>query len=186
MSYDLMIRADREYSKFVPFEPVARFVGQLSHVRPNGTSRFILDDPPQRWMNIDLAVAGEYDDSTAASDTGATQINCIQLCIPYAFLGDAPERDYFPIALEIAGLLGWKLYDNQTGKNMSASPKPDPERGAFYREVMAALGLSEAPAKTPRPKKTTAKGKTTPAKGKTTSAERKKTTSAKGKKAAPE
>jgi hypothetical protein len=143
MSYDLTIRADRAYSQFVPLEPLREFIGRLPHVRPNGTTGFILDDPPRRWMNISLEVAGEDVDSIAVDEDGRLRVNCIRLHIPYEYLGDAAERDYFPVAAEIAGLLHWRLYDCQTGKDVPASPRPDAKRDAFYREVLGALGLSE-------------------------------------------
>src|SRR5262249_4521660 len=160
MSYDLTIRADRDYSQYVAFKPLAKFIRKLPHVRANGASGFILDDS-RRWMNISLEVANEEGDSVAAEEDGLSRVNCIRLHIPYDYLGDAPERDYFPVAKEIAGLLGWRLYDAQTGEYVPDSPRPNADRGAFYREVRRALGLKEAGPASPRPKKSS-KGKKKP------------------------
>jgi hypothetical protein len=160
MSYDLTIRADRDYSQFVAFKPLAEFISKLPHVRANGSSGFILDDS-RRWMNIDLEVANEEGDSVEAEEEELWRVNCIRLHIPYDYLGDAPEQDYFPVAQEIAGLLGWRLYDAQTGEDVPRSPRPDASRGAFYREVRRALGLEEEGTASSRPRKP-AKGKKKP------------------------
>src|SRR5262249_22899441 len=154
MSYDLTIRADRDYSQLVAFKPLAMFIRKLPHVKANGASGFILDDS-RRWMNISLEVANEEGDSVSAEGDGLSRVNCIRLHIPYDYLGDAPEQDYFPVAHEIAGLLGWRLYDAQTGEDVPRSPRPDARRGAFYREVRRALGLQEEGTVSSRPKKPT-------------------------------
>jgi hypothetical protein len=142
MSYDLTIRADRNYSQFVALGPLAEFIGNLPDVQANGPSGFLLKGS-HRWMNISLETANEEGDSVAAHEDGRSQVNCIRLSIPYEYLGDAPEQDYFPVGKEIADLLGWQLYDAQTGEDLAASTPVNRDRGAFYREVRRALGLDE-------------------------------------------
>jgi hypothetical protein len=114
MSYDLTIRGDETYSRTTPRAALGAFLLQLPCVKPNGEHGFVLDDPPSRWMEIDLEVVSEEGDSILESWRTYDTTNCINLHIPYQFLGDAPESDYFPTALAIADFVGWPLYDPQT------------------------------------------------------------------------
>jgi hypothetical protein len=66
-------------------------------------------------MEIDLESVTEEGDTADDCDKSPT-VNCVRLHIPYQFLGDQPELDYFPTALEIAGHLGWPALDDQTGE----------------------------------------------------------------------
>jgi hypothetical protein len=126
MSYDLTISAgfrgiesvveeseklSKARSKGAGFAQLAKFIGSLPKVRPNGPTGFVLDDPPRRWMEIDLeGITGKGKKA---------RVRWIVLHIPYAFLGEAAERDYFPVALTIARFLGWKVFDEQAGEEIS-------------------------------------------------------------------
>jgi hypothetical protein len=126
MSYDLTISAGSRGIESVveesekssnagsqgpSFAQLAKFIGSLPKVRPNGPTGFVLDDRPRRWMEIDLeGIIGKGKKA---------RVRWIALHIPYAFLGKAPERDYFPVALTIAGYLGWKVFDEQAGEEIS-------------------------------------------------------------------
>ena len=166
MSYDLTIRADRDYSRSTEVGRLMAFIARLPHLRPNGARRFVLDDPPSRWMNIDLEFIGpdrEYDEELTER---GPETNCVRLHIPYAFLGDRPERDYFPTAWAIAKFLGWRLYDQQSGEDVPDGAIPKGDAAVFYEEILRALGLDEAvPA--PPPLKKPSKSKTKPVKSKT-------------------
>ena|SRR5438094_426931 len=119
MSYDLTIKADDEYSVFVVLERVSEFLTKLPRVHPTGPGQFLLDDLPNRWMEIDLEVVSPEGSTECVSDHDLGRANCIRLHIPYAYLGEAPERDYFPMAADIAGFLEWRLYDEQTGEDIA-------------------------------------------------------------------
>jgi hypothetical protein len=167
MSYDLTIRADGHYSRSTPLAPLADFIDRLPHVRRNGPSGFVLEAPPARWMNISLEVADEHGDSVSVDESGGDQVNCIRLHIPYANLGEEAERDYFPLAFDVAQFVGWQLYDAQTGEYVTPPARPDPTRGDFAREVMDTLIEQPAPAPlveaTPKRAKPSAKPKKKPA-----------------------
>jgi len=128
MSYDLTIKGDDTYSLRTSKADLDSFIAQLPGIKRNGSSGFVIDERPKRWMEIDLEVVseeGDYDcDAAGASDT----INCVRLHIPYAFLGNAIERDYLPTAFAIAGRIGWPLYDDQTGEPVREAVEPkDPK-----------------------------------------------------------
>jgi hypothetical protein len=140
MSYDLTIKPDDEFSRAAAVGRVLAFAAQLPHLRPNGARGFVLDDPPSRWMEIDLEFIGSDGEFDAALTNTGPDTNCINLHIPYAYLGEQPERDYFPTALALARFLGWRLYDEQSGEDIKEGAIPRRQWTAFYRQVMQALG----------------------------------------------
>jgi hypothetical protein len=151
---------------------LAAFIDQLPHIRRNGPSGFILEAPPARWMNISLEVADPHGDSVAVDEAGGDQVNCIRLHIPHANLGQEAERDYFPLAFDIAQFVGWQVYDAQSGAYVTPPAAPDPTRGDFAREVVDTLieqpapapVVEAAPASAPKPApKPAARPKKTPA-----------------------
>jgi hypothetical protein len=116
MSYDLTIRSDETYSQATAREALNQFLLQLPCVQPNGKFGFLLDDPPERWMEIDLEVVSEDGDCLLEDWKTYDTTNCIRLHIPYQFLGSALESGYLPTALAIAEFVGWPLYDEQTDR----------------------------------------------------------------------
>jgi hypothetical protein len=117
MSYDLTIRPDERYSRMTAREPLSAFVATLPHVKPNGTN-FKLDDPPTRWMEIDLELVSEEGD-WIGDEEGAdeSRINCLRLHIPYGFLRrESFASEYLPTAQAIAKHIGWTLLDEQSGQ----------------------------------------------------------------------
>ncbi|MCE9589248.1 MAG: hypothetical protein K8S99_01850 [Planctomycetes bacterium] len=118
MSYDLTIRPDEKFSRSVPREPLEAFIALLPFIAAVDRSLFVLEEKPNRRMEISLEVVdadGNWiEEVSETSDT----INCIRLHVPYAFLGKRPERDYFPTAFLIADHLGWSLYDEQSGEDI--------------------------------------------------------------------
>lgn len=140
MSFDLTIKSDDAFSRSAEVARVMAFIAQLPNMRSNGSRGFVLDDPPARWMEIDLEFKGadrEYD--PVLSESGP-DTNCIRLHIPYAYLGDLPHWEYFPTALAIARFLGWRLYDEQSGEDIREGDIPKREWAAFYKQVRQALG----------------------------------------------
>ena len=136
MSYDLTIKGDETYSLRISKADLDSFIAQLPGIKRNGSTGFVIDERPKRWMEIDLEVVseeGDYDcDAASESDT----INCVRLHIPYAFLGNAIERDYLPTAFAIAGRIGWLLYDDQTGEPVlreAVAPKDPKARKPWWR-----------------------------------------------------
>ena len=118
MSYDLSIRADDRYSRMTAKAPLAAFIATLPNVKPNGTSGFVLDDPPARWMEIDLELVSE-DGDYIGDEEGAseTDINCLRLHIPYGFFREKGlAQEYLPTAQAVAKHVGWTLLDEQTGQ----------------------------------------------------------------------
>jgi hypothetical protein len=113
MSYDLTIRSDNHYSQRAKLKPLADFIRSLPYIRANGDPGFALDDRRSRWMEIDLEVVNEDGDNIEEFGQEYSEVNCVELHIPYALLGDAPERDYFPTADAIAKHLGWRVFDEQ-------------------------------------------------------------------------
>ena len=115
MSYDLDIKADDDYSQSADCDRLKAFVAHLPGIKPNGSRGFVLDDRPQKWMEIDLEAVspdGDYDEELSRG----TWVNCVRLHIPYAYLGETPERDYFPTAWAIAAFLGWRLHQDKGGE----------------------------------------------------------------------
>lgn len=140
MSFDLTIKPDDEFSRSAKVRRVKSFIARLPHLRPNGPRGFVLDDPPGRWMEVDLEFIGPYGEYDGARSERGPDTNCVRLHIPYAYLGDTPERDYFPTGLAIARFLGWRLYDEQGGEDVRAGALPRREWSAFYQRVREALG----------------------------------------------
>jgi hypothetical protein len=115
MSYDLAISFDKQYSRGGPKEPLMAFIRGLPNLKPNGTSGFALDDPPDRWMEIDLEVVSDEGDNIEEAGREYPEINCIRLHIPYGhFHREQFECEYLPTALAIARFLKWSLMDEQT------------------------------------------------------------------------
>jgi hypothetical protein len=96
------------------------FIAGLPNVQPNGKG-FVLAAADRLWMEIDLEHVSEEGDTL---DTGEAldSVNCVNLHIPYPFLGRSPERDYFPTAISIAEHLDWTAMDRQTDQPNSAAP----------------------------------------------------------------
>ena len=130
MSYDLSIKPDETYSQFAARARVGEFILQLPHVQRNGEIGFVLDDLPNRWMEIDLEVVSEEGDNVQHAAETYDTFNCIRLHIPYPYLGDAIERDYFPTAFAIADFVGWTLYDEQIDE---PAPRNAERRKAWWR-----------------------------------------------------
>src|SRR5512135_437347 len=106
MSFDLTIKADETYSRRTPKAALDSFIAQMPGIKPNGSRGFVLDEPPKRWMEIDLEVVSEEGDNIEEDGKSYNDINCVRLHVPYAFLGDAIERDYLPTAFAIAEHIG--------------------------------------------------------------------------------
>ncbi len=117
MSYDLTIRSDENFSGSYLFTNLAAFISTLPHTESNGDKGFALNDPPDRWMeiNAEFRIFGD-DERDFDGDPNRTDFNCVSVCIPYGSLGRQPERDYFPTAFAIAEHIGWPVYDEQLGK----------------------------------------------------------------------
>lgn len=118
MSYDLSIYGDDQYSRKTPKQQLAEFLRGLPNVKPNGPCGFVLDDPPKRWMEIDLEVVSEDGDNIEEPDQEYLEINCLRLHIPYGFFRERSfAQEYLATAQAIARHLGWTLLDEQTGAN---------------------------------------------------------------------
>lgn len=113
MSYDLTIRPDARFSQFKSLAHLAAFLGQQPNVKPNGNRGFVLEDA-NRWMEIDLETVSEEGDNIEDESTDLATFNCIRAHIPYSYLGEQPEHDYFPLLRSIAQQVGWQLYDEQS------------------------------------------------------------------------
>jgi hypothetical protein len=85
MSYDLSVRADENYSKSTAKQPLIEFMATLPNLRVNGLRGFVLDDPPKRWMEIDLEVVSGDGDNIEEPDQEYPELNCLRLHIPYGF-----------------------------------------------------------------------------------------------------
>lgn len=120
MSYDVTICADETFSRSVQFAPLADFIATLRRVQPNGERGFVLSEGKRIWMEIDLEEVNDEGDILDDYES-STIVNCVRLHIPYPMLGDHPDRDYFPIAIEIARHLGWQAIDDQTGEPLRTS-----------------------------------------------------------------
>ena len=126
MSYDLTIRPDERFSEFKQLAPLVAFLTAQPHLKPNGDRGFALEDG-NRWMEIYIETVSEEGDSIEDESTDPDTFNCIRAHIPYARLGTQPERDYFPLLGCIAEQVGWQLYDEQGGAELSAEDT-DPKR----------------------------------------------------------
>jgi hypothetical protein len=98
---------------------LAAFIAQLPSIRRADRPQFVLDEKPKRWMEISLERADEEGNGVEEEGKTYETTNCIRLHIPYAFLGKSPERDYFPTCFAIADHLGWSVYDEQSGADIS-------------------------------------------------------------------
>ena len=127
MSFDMTIRYNRACSRSVALEPLSKFIGSFPDVQTVRTSLLVYEVPPDRRMEICLG--GAYPNS----------VDCIALHIPYAYLEErSAEMAYYQLAFKIASLLGWKLYDHQTGKYVRIRPRAYAEQKAFDRLVLGA------------------------------------------------
>ncbi|PWU10379.1 MAG: hypothetical protein C5B50_25610 [Verrucomicrobia bacterium] len=119
MSYDLTIAKDRGFSASTQFADLADFLRKAQDVKPNGDRGFLYEPSPKRHMEIDLEVVSDEGDNIEEAGTNYPEINCVRLHVPYSMLGNAPERDYFPLAFTIAERLGWTVHDDQSGEAIS-------------------------------------------------------------------
>jgi hypothetical protein len=143
MTFDLTIRSSRAYSRSVPLEPLSRFIASLPHVKTVRPELLVFEVPPDRHMEISLETATRDGDSDAPSEAGGWRVNCIRLHIPYAFMGDPAERDYYRLAEMLTTLLGWMLYDQQTGRYVRLYPCAYSRQKTFDRLVLGASGKSD-------------------------------------------
>jgi hypothetical protein len=116
MSYDVTIRSDDAYSRYAAVKSLGEFIASLPHMSRGSAFGFTLDDQESRYMEIDLEVVDEFGDNIEERGKEYAEINRVALHIPYQVLGEAPERDYFPIAFSIARYLGWQVFDEQQGE----------------------------------------------------------------------
>lgn len=119
MSYDLTIARDETFSAWTQLSDLADCLRTAEHVKPNGQRGFVFEPSIDRCMFIDLEVVSDEGDNIEEKGREYREINCVRLHIPYAMLGNHPDRDYFPLALMIAERLGWTAYDNQSGELIS-------------------------------------------------------------------
>jgi hypothetical protein len=119
MSYDLSICGDERYERKTLKQPLIEVSLSLAGVKPNGSSGLVLDEPPIRWMEIDLEVVSEDGDNIEEADQEYPEINCLRLHIPYGFFRRPSFRqEYLPTALAIARHLNWTLVDEQNWGKM--------------------------------------------------------------------
>ncbi len=89
-------------------------------------------------MEIDLEMVDAARNSIDDQGKLRTQINCVQLHIPYAFFDpNTLEIDYLPTATAIAKHLGWKLYDLQG--NRPDEPIYPNEKPTWWLKVLVPL-----------------------------------------------
>ena len=119
MSYDLCARGDARFSARVPRSRAADAVERVRHVVPNG-SGFLFRRSDSTWMEIDLELVDEEGDVAGALGSERDEVSCISFHVPYAFVEslDACRA----AALEVAGALGWELFDPQTEQVLTAEP----------------------------------------------------------------
>jgi hypothetical protein len=113
MSYDLSIRPGGKFSEFRPVAPLSAFLATQPDLRPNGKRGYVLDST-NRWMEIDIETVGEEGDNIEDGSTAPDIFNCIRAHIPYGYLAEQPQLDYFPLLRSIAQQVGWQLYDEQS------------------------------------------------------------------------
>ena len=109
MSYDLTVQYDEDFSESARLGEVMDWLLAQPGVSSNGTDSFVLDLPEKKlWMEMDVAVSdGEGREAV---------FDCIEAHIPYGFLGEQPELDYFPLLFGLAERLGWQVFDAQEGE----------------------------------------------------------------------
>ena len=117
MSYDITIAADDKFSRSIPVKSLQKFISSLADIQPNGDRGFVLSKGKSLWMEIDLESVSEEGDILDDCETCPT-VNCVRLHIPYSFLGDPPNKNYFAIARAIAKHSGWPAIDEQTGESL--------------------------------------------------------------------
>jgi hypothetical protein len=117
MSYDITIAADDTFSQSVPFAELRQFILSSPGTEANGERHCRFGDGNRLWMEIDLELVTEEGDMHDDCDISPT-VNCVRLHIPYQYLGEHPELDYFPVAMRIAEHLGWRAIDDQTGESL--------------------------------------------------------------------
>jgi hypothetical protein len=121
MSYDIDIRSNDSYSEYVDKSSVTSFVLGLQGFYLTEDQIYYKNSLLNLYIDIDLESVdnlGEliHLDSSEAKDKHETNINCVRLHIPYAYMyGDERDQRYFDISCEIANYLGWQAYDYQQG-----------------------------------------------------------------------
>jgi hypothetical protein len=111
MSYDLSVQYDEDFSESARLGDVMDWLLAQPGVVVSGGDSFRLDVPEKKlWMELDVAVSeGAGPDAV---------FDCIEAHIPYGFLGEQPEKDYFPLLFGLAKQLGWKVFDAQEGEEI--------------------------------------------------------------------
>ena len=108
MSYDLTVQYDEDFSESARLGEVMDWLLAQPGVSFYGTDYFVLDLPEKTlWMGMDVAVSD--------GEGREAEFDCIEAHIPYGFLGEQPERDYFPLLFGLAERLGWQVFDAQEG-----------------------------------------------------------------------
>lgn len=123
MSYDLCARSDDTHSRSVPRDTAAAVVAGMPAVAANGPAAFVMQGGDDVWMEIDLELVSEEKDAVEGDAGGPSpMVNAIQFHVPYAFTArlDACRAT----ALQIAGALGWELYDLQLDAVVTGAAPP--------------------------------------------------------------
>ncbi|HTJ44958.1 MAG TPA: hypothetical protein VL463_22780 [Kofleriaceae bacterium] len=124
MSYDLYVESDRERSDHRTLGDVVDFLARVQHVRGSGASWCFEDPARDRHMEIDLEweEGGESWGCTRDLDEAKwpdARFNVINLHVPYACIhSNADDDAYFELALALAALLGWRVYDAQLDRHL--------------------------------------------------------------------
>lgn len=120
MSYDITIASDERFSSHYSVAELRAFLDSLPKVSPNGDRSYAFGDGKRQWMEIDPEYVSEDGDWLEEFENSDT-VNCVRLHVPYQFLGNQPERDYFPTAIQIANHIGWVAIDDQTDSPLDPS-----------------------------------------------------------------
>ena len=112
MSYDLMIRSDDRYSQSRPVDEMSKVIAAIADVSPNGPDGFMIDRTGAGiWIGMDVSFAGPEGDRI---DPPPPDRNVVDMHVPGAYFEKSEPR-LLAVAAEIAGRLGWRVYDPQDG-----------------------------------------------------------------------
>ena len=114
MSYDVCIRGDKTYTGRASRQPLCEFISALPRMAQGSKTHFTLEDVNgSACMEIDLELVTEQGDNLGLDSSD--EINCVRVHVSGPF-AEANMPSVQKVCFQIAGHIGWKVFDEQVGK----------------------------------------------------------------------
>ncbi|MEZ6019119.1 MAG: hypothetical protein R3F17_03175 [Planctomycetota bacterium] len=93
MSYDIEVKSDEDRSESLPIARLREVIADMTGFTESGPESFTFESG-NLWMGLDCELMNAEGDSIGT--TPLTTFNTVSVHIPYGYLGNRPERHYFP------------------------------------------------------------------------------------------